>query len=89
MTEDIYWLNFYVMLSRATSLSRLLIMRPPDRNFFARGPPPALQKALQTLAAKIEASRTPALERAQEFGFEYVKICAEGASSDGVSHNPT
>ena len=27
MTDDIYWLNFYVMLSRATSLSRLLIMR--------------------------------------------------------------
>ena len=71
MADDIYWLNFYVMLGRATSLSRLLIMRPPSRSFFARGPPAALLAALRDLADKIRATRPEALPRARAFGFSF------------------
>jgi hypothetical protein len=74
MTDDIYWLNFYVMLSRATSLSRLLIMRPPGRSFFARGPPPALLRALRELQAKVDATRGAALAQARLFGFRFTPL---------------
>ena len=38
----------YVMLSRATRLEHLLILRCPDREFFERGPPDGLREFMET-----------------------------------------
>ena len=37
--DDDWWLDLYVVLSRATRLDDLLLMRAPDLTFFAKGPP--------------------------------------------------
>ena len=47
--DDDWWLDLYVMLSRATRLDDLLLMRAPDLAFFAKGPP----KTLRTQLAKL------------------------------------
>ena len=36
--DDDWWLDLYVMLSRATKLEDLLLVRAPDLDFFAKGP---------------------------------------------------
>ena len=35
--DDDWWLDLYVMLSRATRLDDLLLMRAPDLSFFTKG----------------------------------------------------
>ena len=35
--DDDWWLDLYVMLSRATKLDDLLLMRAPDLSFFVKG----------------------------------------------------
>ena len=49
--DDVWWLNAYVMLSRATRLDRLLIFNaPPTKADWDELPPPAdLVGALQRL----------------------------------------
>ena len=37
--DEDWWLDLYVMLSRATRLDDLLLSRAPDLAFFAKGPP--------------------------------------------------
>jgi len=37
--DDDWWLDLYVMLSRATKLEDLLLLRAPDLDFFAKGQP--------------------------------------------------
>ena len=48
--EDDWWLDLYVMLSRATRLEDLLLMRPPSASFLLRGPPASLRKQLVRFA---------------------------------------
>ena len=50
--DDDWWLDLYVMLSRATRLEDLLLLRAPDLDFFAKGPPKTLQKQLATFACE-------------------------------------
>ena len=45
--EDEWWLNLYVMFSRATKMGDMLLLRPPPRELLERGPPASVRKALQ------------------------------------------
>ena len=53
--DDDWWLDLYIILSRATRLDDLLLLRAPGVDFFAKG----LPKTLRTQLAKF-ASRTKA-----------------------------
>ena len=66
--DDDWWLDLYVMLSRATRLEDLLLMRAPDLKFFAWGPPKTLQKQLFKFADRTSACRKSALQVARELG---------------------
>ena len=66
--DDDWWLDLYVMLSRATKLDDLLLLRPPDLEFFAKGPPKSLNRQLAKFAARTEACRTEAANIARELG---------------------
>ena len=47
MSDDIWWLNLYVMFSRVTQMSDLLLLRPLPKDLFERGPPPNIKKQLE------------------------------------------
>ena len=66
--DDDWWLDLYVMLSRATRLECLLLMRAPDLSFFAKGHPKTLRTQLDKFAARTNASRKKALQIAEELG---------------------
>ena len=69
-SDENWWLNLYVMFSRVTRMSHLLLLRPPPRDFLEeRGPPPALLKALEQFKAKTAASMDRAVSLAAELGF--------------------
>ena len=66
--DDDLWLDLYVMLSRATRLQDLLLMRAPDLSFFAKGPPKTLRTQLAKFASRTNACRRQAEKIAQELG---------------------
>ena len=66
--DDDWWLDLYVMLSRATRLGDLLLMRAPDLSFFAKGPPKTLSKQLAKFAARTDTCRKQAEKIANELG---------------------
>ena len=45
--DDEWWLNLYVMFSRATKMEDMLLLRPPPRQLLERGPPASVRTALQ------------------------------------------
>ena len=47
MTDETWWFHLYVMLSRATRMEDLLLLRPPPKDLLERGPPAAILRALQ------------------------------------------
>ena len=51
---DDWWLDLYVMLSRATRLEDLLLMRAPPASFLLRGPPASLRLQLDKFAARTD-----------------------------------
>ena len=59
----------YVMLSRATRLEDLLVMRAPDCEFLLRGPPAGLKNQLKKFAKRTEDNRRVAETLARELGF--------------------
>ena len=67
--DDDWWLDLYVMLSRATKLEDLLLLRAPDLDFFAKGPPKTLRKQLAKFAKRTESCRKEAEKIARELGF--------------------
>ena len=69
LEDDDWWLDLYVMLSRATKLEDLLLMRAPELSFFAQGPPKTLQKQLAKFARRTKACRRKAEQLATELGF--------------------
>ena len=69
-SEDDYWLDLYVMLSRATRIQDLLLVRPPGSAFLLRGPPSGLQEQLQRFAERTQTCRIEAEALAHELGFE-------------------
>ena len=68
MDDDRWWLHLYVMLSRATSLDDLLLLRAPEPEFLLRGPPKDLLKALQDFATRVEGCRETAKTLANNLG---------------------
>ena len=71
MTDDIWWLNVYVILSRATSLKNLLLLGLTNKvkELLEAGPPEYVRKKIQTLQRKAAATKERAAERAKEFHF--------------------
>ena len=69
-SDDNWWLNLYVMFSRVTCMSHMLLLRPPSREFLERGPPAALRKALDQFKDKTAASMRRAESLAAELGFK-------------------
>ncbi len=51
MEASVWWLNIYVMLSRATAMMSLAIFRAPSRKVFEAGPPSYLLERLAELHA--------------------------------------
>ena len=70
MDDPTWWLHLYVMLSRATTLDDLLLLRAPEPEFLLRGPPPDLQAALETFAQRVETCRQTAAALAHELGLQ-------------------
>ena len=56
MVDGDWWLNLYVMFSRATQMSDMLLLRPPPRQLLEAGPPASVRKALQRFEEKRQAS---------------------------------
>ena len=65
-----YWLQLYVMLSRATRSEDLLLMRAPAADFLLQGPPADLKSKLATFANRTGACRRTAEALVRELGFE-------------------
>ena len=66
--DDDWWLDLYVMLSRATRLQDLILLRAPPLEFFKNGPPKSLTKQLAKFTNRTEACRGAAEKFAKELG---------------------
>ena len=66
--DDAWWLNLYVMLSRATRMADMLLLRPPPRELLERGPPAAVRAALRRFEQRELTSVADAVELAGRFG---------------------
>ena len=66
---DDYWLHLYVMLSRATSLKDLLLLRAPEAAFLLRGPPDNVQSRLKVFRKRVHKCHAAALKKASTLGF--------------------
>ena len=68
MEENDYCLHLYVMLSRATRLDDLLLVRAPPVEFLKNGPPKDLVRQLHVFATRTDACRETAARLATELG---------------------
>ena len=68
LSDDKYWLDMYVMLSRATKLENILLVRAPEAEFLLQGPPKSLQQKLKTFNKRVTACRGKATKLAQDLG---------------------
>ena len=68
--DDDWWFDLYVMLSRATRIEDLLLMRAPSSEFLRRGPPPGLQKQLLKFAKRTADCRKAAETLLKELAFD-------------------
>ena len=64
-----WWLELYVMLSRATRLDDLLLIRAPPSTCLTRGPPTDVKERLQKFARQTQICREEATGIAKNFGF--------------------
>ena len=67
-SDDDWWLELYVMLSRATRLEDVLLIRPPDDAFLLAGPPQTIRCQLKLFADRTRKCREIALRLAGELG---------------------
>ena len=65
-----WWLDIYVMLSRATCLKDLATLRAPPVDFLLSGPPPDLRQRLTAFARRAALCRAKAEKLACELGFD-------------------
>ena len=65
-----WWLDIYVMLSRATRLSDLLLLRAPGLDFLLQGPPADLSQRLTAFARKADGCRSKALDIVRDLKLE-------------------
>ena len=70
MSDDNWWLNLYVMFSRVTKMSDLLLLRPPPREILERGPPENVKKQLGISEKRMATSTKRAEATARGFGFD-------------------
>ena len=56
------------MLSRATRLADLLLIRAPDVSFFLKGPPQEMKDRLDMFSRRTNGCRKKALQLVQELG---------------------
>ena len=70
MSDDNWWLNLYVMFSRVTKMSDLLLLRPPPREILERGPPENVKNQLEIFEKRIAASSKKVEAAARRFGFD-------------------
>ena len=68
--DDDYWLHLYVMLSRATRLEDLLLVRAPPVEFLKSGPPKDLARQLRVFATRTDLCREAAARLATELGMQ-------------------
>ena len=68
--DDDWWLDLYVMLSRATRLEDILLMRAPDVSFLLHGPPESLSTQLKRFQARTTRGRNEAVLLAKKLNFE-------------------
>ena len=67
MHNETWWLNLYVMFSRATKMSDMLLIRPPPRSLLEAGPPANVRAQLQKFNERVRDTRKQAEERAAKF----------------------
>ena len=67
---DDYWLHLCVMLSRATTLEDLLLVRAPPVEFLKSGPPKDLARQLRVFATRTDLCREAAARLATELGMQ-------------------
>ena len=70
MDDSDWWLHLYVMFSRVTQMSDMLLLRPPCREFLERGPPSHLRAALRSFEGKAVSSKVEAERMAAKFGIQ-------------------
>ena len=68
MKDSDWWLHLYVMLSRATCMEDMLLLRPPPRSLLEAGPPPDVKRALERFEQRIATSTAAADQLAAKFG---------------------
>ena len=68
MDDDTWWLHLYVMISRATQLEDLLLLRAPPVEFLLRGPPEQLRERLRLFGRRTKACHARAEELARDLG---------------------
>jgi len=69
-SNDDWWLHLYVMLSRATSLRDVVLLRAPEASFLLRGPPPALRQRLEMFRQRVDRCHKEAVKMASALGFQ-------------------
>ena len=65
-----YWLHMYVMLSRATTLRDIVLIRAPPASFLLKGPPADLKKRLAVSRARVTNCQKKYLALAKDLGFD-------------------
>ena len=72
MTDDIHWLNIYVMLSRPTCLQNMLLLGLDDKilKLLERGPPERIRHEVQRMSVAAANRRAALTQQAQGAGWE-------------------
>ena len=70
MADDIWWLNIYVMLSRARKLDNLILagLTPQIKEMLEAGPPAYIREKIKARQAKAALSMRKAERLANEMG---------------------
>jgi len=69
-SDDDWWLHLYVMLSRATSLRDIVLLRAPDASFLLGGPPATLARRLEVFRQRVNRCHRAAQNLAPSLGFQ-------------------
>ena len=68
MDADDWWLHSCVMVSRATRLDDLILLRAPDVTFLMRGPPKTFKDRLALFDRRVRSCRVQAEQLAASLG---------------------
>ena len=69
MSDESWWFHLYVMLSRATRMEDMLLLRPPPKELLERGPPGAILRALERFIQLERDSVVEATQLCKDMGF--------------------